>query len=80
MIFDEFCSSKGSFHEFSALLTSQQNGVVERKNEILQEMAQVMLHVKCLPLHFLAEALNTVCHIHNCISLHLSTTLTNYQL
>ncbi|KAK0577488.1 hypothetical protein LWI29_033847 [Acer saccharum] len=38
--------SLGISHEFSAPRTPQQNGVVERKNRVLQEMARVMLNSK----------------------------------
>lgn len=41
--FIQFCSSKGIEHNFSALRTPQQNGVVERKNKTLQEMARTMM-------------------------------------
>ncbi|XP_062118771.1 uncharacterized protein LOC133832443 [Humulus lupulus] len=40
-VYDEFCKSKGISHEFSAPKTPQQNGVVERKNRTLIEMARV---------------------------------------
>lgn len=43
-------------------------------------MARVMLHAKSLPLYFLAEALNTACHIYKRISLRPGTLLMNYQL
>ncbi|KAA0053132.1 gag-pol polyprotein [Cucumis melo var. makuwa] len=43
---NNFCDSEGIHHEYYAPITSQQNGVVERKNKTLQEMAQVMLHAK----------------------------------
>ncbi|KAL5773493.1 hypothetical protein ACOSP7_013080 [Xanthoceras sorbifolium] len=36
--FGNFCDNLGIFHEFSAPRTPQQNGVVERKNRVLQEM------------------------------------------
>ena len=32
--------------EFSALITPQQNDVVERKNMVIQEMTRAMLHNK----------------------------------
>ena len=41
--------SKG---EFSAPKTPQQNGVVERKNRVIQEMARVMLLNKQIPQKF----------------------------
>ncbi|KAL0537689.1 hypothetical protein IC582_026674 [Cucumis melo] len=43
-------------------------------------MAQVMIHAKALPLHFLAEAVNTSCHIHNRIITRSGTTVTLYEL
>ena len=47
--FLEFCHSLGIKHEFSAPKTPQQNEVVERKNRVLQEMAQTMLNQHELP-------------------------------
>ena len=41
--FSEFCDQFGIKHNFSALRTSQQNGVVERKNRTLIEMARTMI-------------------------------------
>ncbi|PNX57810.1 serine/threonine protein kinase SRPK1, partial [Trifolium pratense] len=38
--FYDFCASEGIQHEFSAPITPQQNGVVERKNRTLQESAR----------------------------------------
>ncbi|TYK21077.1 gag-pol polyprotein [Cucumis melo var. makuwa] len=78
--FTEFCEDEGIFHEFSTSLTPQQNGVVERKNQTLQEMARVMLHAKDLPIYFWVEALNAACHIHNRVTLRLRTTFTSYEL
>ncbi|KAA0060391.1 gag-pol polyprotein [Cucumis melo var. makuwa] len=62
---NNFCQTKGIHHEFAAPITPKQNGVVERKNRTLQEMARVMIHAKNFPLNFWAEAVNTTCHIHN---------------
>ena len=59
-----FYEMEGIHYEYSAPLTPQQNGVVERKNRTLQEMAPVMIHAKSLSLHFFTEAVNTTCHIH----------------
>ncbi|TYK02444.1 gag-pol polyprotein [Cucumis melo var. makuwa] len=78
--FTEFCENEGIFLEFLAPLTPQQNGVVERKNRTLQEMARVMIHAKHLPNYFWAEALNTACHIHNRVTLRLGTITTSYEL
>ncbi|KAA0035514.1 gag-pol polyprotein [Cucumis melo var. makuwa] len=62
---NNFCQPKGIHHEFTAPITPQQNGVVERKNRTLQVMARVMIHAKNLPLNFWIEAVHTACHIHN---------------
>ncbi|CAL8996884.1 unnamed protein product, partial [Prunus brigantina] len=43
--FLKFCEEMGIKHEFSAPITPQQNGVVERKNRVLVEMARVMLNI-----------------------------------
>jgi transposase InsO family protein len=41
--FIDYCSSHGIKNQFSVASTPQQNGVVERKNMIVQEMARTML-------------------------------------
>ena len=53
----------GISHKFSSPKTPQRNGVVERKNHTLQEMARVMLNSKKLSKRLWAEAMNTACHI-----------------
>ena len=40
---EAFCNKHDIKKEFSARKTPQQNGVVERKNRVIQEMARVML-------------------------------------
>ena len=40
---EEFLDDEGIKHEFSTPYTSQQNGVVERKNRTLLDMARTML-------------------------------------
>ncbi|GAA0162916.1 hypothetical protein LIER_18907 [Lithospermum erythrorhizon] len=57
--FAEFCADEGITHEFSAPITPQQNGVVERKNRTIQEIARVRIHAKNIPLKFWAEAIST---------------------
>ncbi|KAG9458354.1 hypothetical protein H6P81_002862 [Aristolochia fimbriata] len=63
--FANFCESKGISHEFSAPKTPQQNGIVERKNRTLQEMARAMINAKELPHKLWAEAVNTTCYASN---------------
>ena len=43
---ESFCTRSGISQEFFALITPQQNGVVERKNRVIQEMARAMLYNK----------------------------------
>ncbi|KAK2368981.1 importin subunit alpha-2 [Trifolium repens] len=57
--FATFCEDHGIIHEFSAPRTHQQNGVVERKNRSLQEMARTMMHETRLSKYFWVEAVNT---------------------
>ena len=78
--FLEFCHSLGIKHEFFTPRTPQQNGVVERKNHVLQEMARTMLNQHELPTHFWAEAINTTCYTSNRIHLRPHTRKTCYKL
>jgi transposase InsO family protein len=48
--FDQFCLEHGIDQEFSAPRVPQQNGVVERKNHTLVEMASVTPCVTLLPI------------------------------
>ena len=43
---ESFCTRSGISQEFSTPITPQQNGVVERKNRVIQEMARATLHNK----------------------------------
>ena len=63
--FEMFCDEYGIEHNFSAPRTPQQNGVVERKNRSLEEIARTLLNDTLLPKYFWAEAVNTACYILN---------------
>ena len=54
---------------FSAPRTPKQNGVVERINRNLQEMARTVLNKNNLPKYFWAETVNTSCYVLNRILL-----------
>ena len=60
-----FCNDQGTHQEFSSPKTPQQNGIVERKNRVVQEMARVMPHNKKMSKSFWGEVVNTTCHAHN---------------
>jgi transposase InsO family protein len=76
----EYCTANGIKQEFSSPRTPQQNGVAERKNRTIQEMARVMLHNKSLPNHFWGEAVNTACYTINRTYLRSGTMKTSYEL
>jgi transposase InsO family protein len=59
-----FLEEEGIKHEFSSPYTPQQNGVVERKNRTLLDMARTMLD------RFWVEAINTACYSINRLYLH----------
>jgi len=78
--FETFCEIHGIFHEFSSPRTPQQNGVVERKNRTLQEMARTMIHENNLAKHLWAEAVNTTCYVQNMIYSRPILAKTAYEL
>jgi hypothetical protein len=57
----------------------QQNGIVERKNRTLVEMARTMLDEHRTPRRFWAEAINTACHVSNRIFLRAFLNKTSYD-
>ena len=72
--FDAFCSDQGLEHQYSSPYTPQQNGVVQRKNRTLVEMARTMLDEHRTSRKYWAEAVNTACYVSNRISCVLSCT------
>jgi transposase InsO family protein len=64
-----FLEDMGIKHEFSPY-TPQQNGVVERKNRTLLDMARTMLDEYKTPNRFWAQAINTACYSINRLYLH----------
>jgi transposase InsO family protein len=67
--FEIFCHDLGLEQQFSGLYTPPQNGVVERKNRTLCEMARMMLDEHRTPRRFWVEAVNTACYVSNRIYL-----------
>lgn len=60
-----FLKSEGIKQQFTAPYTPQQNGVAERKNRTLIEMARCMMEDSGLPKYLWAEAVNTANFIQN---------------
>jgi hypothetical protein len=77
---EEYLEDEGIKHEFSAPYTSQQNGVVERKNNTIIDMARTMLGEYKTPEQFWSEAMNTACHATNRLYLHCLPKKTAYAL
>jgi transposase InsO family protein len=61
--FETFCHDLGLELQFSSPYTPPQNGVAERKNRTLCEMAWTMLDNHRTPRRFWAEAVNTACYV-----------------
>jgi hypothetical protein len=75
-----FLEDEGIRHEFSSPYTPKQNGVVERKNITLLDMARTMLDEYNTSDRFWAEAINTACYAINCLYLHRILKKTSYEL
>ena len=80
---DDYLDELGITHELSDPYTPQKNGVMERKNKTLVEMACTMLDEYKTPRHFWPKAIDTVCHIINRVYLknsskrpHMNSSLT----
>ncbi|RZB68411.1 Retrovirus-related Pol polyprotein from transposon TNT 1-94 [Glycine soja] len=63
--FERFCEDEGIERQLTVAYSPQQNGVSERKNRTIMEMARSMLKEKGLPNTFWAEAVYTVVYILN---------------
>jgi len=79
-IFETYCEENGISHNFSAPRTSQQNGVVERKNRSMKELARTMLNENNLPKYFWADAVSTACYVLNRVLIRPVLKLTPYEL
>ena len=75
-----FCTRSGMSQEFFATITLQQNGVVERKNIVILEMARAMLHNKDVARNLWGEVVNTACHTVNRVYFKPGTKKTPYEL
>jgi transposase InsO family protein len=75
-----FLEDEGIKHEFSSPYTPQQNGVVERKNQTLLDMARTMLDEYKTLDRFWAEAINTACYSINRLYVHRILRKTSYEL
>ncbi|KAJ9548880.1 hypothetical protein OSB04_021423 [Centaurea solstitialis] len=75
-----FLEDVGISHNFSAVRTPQQNGVVERKNWTLVEAARSMMAHSGVPKSFWAEAVATACYTQNRTLIVKRTGKTAYEM
>jgi len=78
--FENFCNKHGIKHNFSTPRTPHQNGVVERKNRSLDELARTLLHDSNLPKYFWVGVVNIVCYVLNRALIRLILKKTPYEL
>jgi transposase InsO family protein len=76
---EDYCDKKGIKHEFLAKNTPQQNGVVERRNRTLIDLARSKLSEYNVLDSFCAEAINIACHASNRLYCHRLLKKTLYE-
>jgi hypothetical protein len=78
--FKEFYDEHGINREYTIPRTPQQNGVVERKNRTVQEMARSMMNEKNIGQTYWVEAIHTIVHVLNKSHLRPQSDKTPYEL
>ena len=63
--FASYCAEKGIVHQLTNPYCPEQNGIAERLNRTIMELARSMIHHAKLPIQFWAEAVNTAVYLHN---------------
>ncbi|KAG8486393.1 hypothetical protein CXB51_019730 [Gossypium anomalum] len=64
-LFESFCKKHEIIHQLTTVYTPQQNGVAERKNRTILDMARNMVKGKYLPRTFWAEAVQYAVYLLN---------------
>jgi hypothetical protein len=78
--FKEFCDEHEIKREYTIPRTPQQNGVVERQNRTVQEMARSMMNEKNIGQTYLVEAIHTAFHVLNKAHLGPQSDKTPYEV
>jgi transposase InsO family protein len=77
---DEFCDEYGIRPQFSAKCIPQSNGLVERKNITLIDMARLILSEYNVSHSFWAEGINMACFYNNRFYCHQFIEKTTYEI
>ena len=78
--FFDLCEHHGIKRQFSVVGTPQQNGVAERMNRTVQQMAYAMFDESGTPDTFWGEAAHTAINILNKAHVHMNNDKTPYEL
>jgi hypothetical protein len=78
--FKEFCDKHGIKREYTIPRNPQQNGVVERQNRSVQQMARSMMNERNISQTYWVEEIHTVVHILNKAHLKPHSGKTPYEL
>jgi transposase InsO family protein len=78
--FNIYCEKHGIKRQFSIARIPQQNGVVERMNITVQEMARDMLDESEVPNTFWGEAIQIIFNILNKDHIRVNNNKTDYEL
>ncbi|GJU76117.1 reverse transcriptase domain-containing protein [Tanacetum coccineum] len=79
-VLKEYFDNVGIYNQSSSVRTPQQNGVMERRNQMLVEATRTMLIFSRSPLFLWAEAIATACYTQNCSIIHCRFDKTPYEL
>jgi transposase InsO family protein len=78
--FKELCDKHGIKREYTIPRTPQQNGVVERQNRTVQQMARSMMNEKNIGQTYWVEAIHIAIHVLNKAHLRPQSDKTPYEL
>lgn len=78
--FDDVCNTSGIVHQRTAPYSPQQNGLAERMNRTIMEMARCMMQHKCVEPRWWGEACNTAIYIINRITNTAHPDTTAYEI
>jgi len=78
--FEAYLAKEGIKHQLTVPYTPQQNGVSERRNRTLMEMARCLLYENKIPLKFWAEAVNTASYLLNHMTTRVLRDKTPYEI